>query len=73
MQTILKLQVTKVAAHQIQPQEKSKEERVYAISFDLSRSLPWFTGSVRNIQMLRIEELIDLMPAVQQGNPPRSL
>ena len=39
----------------------------------LSRSLSWFSGSVRDIRMLRIEELNDLMPAVQQGNPPRSL
>jgi len=42
-------------------------------AIDLSRSLPWFAGSVRDIRMLRIEELNDLMPAVQQGNPPRSL
>jgi virulence-associated protein VapD len=33
---------------------------------DLARSLPWFTASVRDIRMLRIEELNDLMPAVQQ-------
>ena len=42
-------------------------------AIDLSRSLSWFSGSVRDIRMLRIEELNDLMPAVQQGNPPRSL
>jgi virulence-associated protein VapD len=42
-------------------------------AIDLSRSLPWFAGSVRDIRMLRIEELNDLMPAVQQGTPPRSL
>jgi virulence-associated protein VapD len=30
--------------------------------------LPWFANSVRDIRMLRIEELNDLMPAVQQGN-----
>jgi virulence-associated protein VapD len=35
-------------------------------AIDLSRSLPWFAGSVRDIRMLRIEELNDLMPAVQQ-------
>ena len=33
---------------------------------DLARSLPWFAASVRDIRMLRIEELNDLMPAVQQ-------
>src|SRR6516162_8964245 len=32
---------------------------------DLARSLPWFAASVRDIRMLRIEELNDLMPAVQ--------
>ena len=35
----------------------------------LSRSLPWFAASVRDIRMLRIEELNDLMPAVQQALP----
>jgi virulence-associated protein VapD len=34
---------------------------------DLSRQLPWFASSVRDIRMLRIEEVNDLMPAVQQG------
>jgi virulence-associated protein VapD len=34
---------------------------------DLARSLPWFAASVRDIRMLRIEELNDLMPAVQQA------
>jgi virulence-associated protein VapD len=33
---------------------------------DLARSLPWFAASVRDIRMLRIEELNDLMAAVQQ-------
>jgi virulence-associated protein VapD len=33
---------------------------------DLARSLPWFAASVRDIRMLQIEELNDLMPAVQQ-------
>src|SRR5688500_8431190 len=32
---------------------------------DLSRRLPWFAACVRDIRMLRIEELNDLMPAVQ--------
>jgi len=30
----------------------------------LSASLPWFKGSVRDIRMLRIEELNDLTPAL---------
>lgn len=38
-------------------------------AIDLSRSLPWFAASARDIRMLRIEELNDLMPAVQ---PPGS-
>lgn len=33
---------------------------------DLARQLPWFAASVRDIRMLRIEEMNDLMPAVQQ-------
>ncbi len=36
-------------------------------AIDLARSLPWFAASVRDIRMLRIEELNDLMPAVQQA------
>jgi virulence-associated protein VapD len=39
-------------------------------AMDLARSLPWFAASVRDIRMLRIEELNDLMPAVQQGAQP---
>jgi virulence-associated protein VapD len=47
-------------------------ERINAVTcvlaaIDLSRSLPWFAASVRDIRMLRIEELNDLMPAVQQA------
>lgn len=34
---------------------------------EVSKSLPWFGTSVRDIPMLRIEELNVLMPAVQQG------
>ena len=34
---------------------------------DLARRLPWFSASIRDIRMLRIEELNDLMPAVQQA------
>lgn len=33
---------------------------------DLSTRLPWFPASVRDIRMLRIEELNDLMPVVQR-------
>jgi virulence-associated protein VapD len=36
---------------------------------ELSRALPWFAASVRDIRMLRIEEMNDLMPAVQQATP----
>lgn len=36
---------------------------------ELTRALPWFAGSVRDIRMLRIEEFNDLMPAVQQAAP----
>jgi virulence-associated protein VapD len=36
---------------------------------ELSRVLPWFAASVRDIRMLRIEEFNDLMPAVQQAAP----
>src|SRR5262249_781812 len=43
------------------------DERINAVTcvlaaIDLSRSLPWFAASVRDIRMLRIEELNDLMP-----------
>lgn len=33
---------------------------------DLTNRLPWFAASVRDIRMLRIEELNDLMPVVQR-------
>jgi virulence-associated protein VapD len=36
-------------------------------AMDLARTLPWFAASVRDIRMLRIEELNDLLPAVQQA------
>ena len=36
-------------------------------AMDLAHSLPWFAASVRDIRMLRIEELNDLMPAVQRA------
>jgi len=47
-------------------------ERINAVTcvmaaIDLSRQLPWFAASVRDIRMMRIEELNDLMPAVQQA------
>lgn len=38
-------------------------------ALELSRVLPWFAASVRDIRMLRIEEMNDLMPAVQQAAP----
>jgi virulence-associated protein VapD len=38
-------------------------------AIDLSRQLPWFAISVRDIGMLRIEEQNDLLPAVQQAAP----
>jgi virulence-associated protein VapD len=41
-------------------------------AMDLSRSLPWFGISVRDIRMLRIEEFNDLQPAVQQAAPTGS-
>ena len=36
-------------------------------AMDVANQLPWFAPSVRDIRMLRIEELNDLMPAIQQG------
>jgi virulence-associated protein VapD len=47
-------------------------ERINAVTcvlaaIDLARTLPWFTASVRDIRMLRIEEFNDLRPAVQQA------
>ena len=33
---------------------------------DLTARLPWFAAAVREIRMLRIEELNDLMPVVQR-------
>jgi virulence-associated protein VapD len=48
-------------------------ERINAVTcvlaaIDLAQSLPWFAAAVRDIRMLRIEELNDLMPAVRQGS-----
>jgi virulence-associated protein VapD len=47
-------------------------ERINAVTcvmaaLDLCRKLPWFAASVCDIRMLRIEELNDLMPAIQQA------
>jgi virulence-associated protein VapD len=39
-------------------------------AIDLAKELPWFSVSVRDIRMLRIEELSDLMPAIQQNSNP---
>lgn len=36
-------------------------------AIDLSKQLPWFSLSVRDIRMLRIEELNDLKPAVDNA------
>ena len=36
-------------------------------AIDLSQQLPWFAPCVRDIRMLRIEELNDLMPAVHDA------
>lgn len=33
---------------------------------DLTTQLPWFAAAVRDVRMLRIEELNDLMPVVQR-------
>ena len=46
--------------------------QVNAVTFvvaanDLAKKLPWFVKSVRDIRMLRIEELNDLMPAIKQA------
>ena len=51
-------------------------ERINAVTcvlaaIDLANELPWFAASVRDIRMLRIEELNDLMPAVQQADESR--
>jgi virulence-associated protein VapD len=37
-----------------------------AAVIDLTTQLPWFAASVRDIRMLRIEELNDLMPVVRR-------
>jgi virulence-associated protein VapD len=49
-------------------------ERINAVTcvlaaVDVSRSLPWFAASVRDVRMLRIEELNDLMPAIRAAAP----
>jgi virulence-associated protein VapD len=33
---------------------------------DLTTQLPWFSATVRDIRMLRIEEMNDLLPVVQR-------
>ena len=38
-------------------------------AMDVSATLRWFAPSVRDIRMLRIEELNDLRPAVEQAAP----
>jgi virulence-associated protein VapD len=49
------------------------DERINAVTcvlaaIDLAKTLRWFAGSIRDIRMLRIEELNDLMPAIQQAS-----
>ncbi len=39
-------------------------------AIDLAKQLPWFSAPVRDIRMLRIEEMNDLMPAIQQAHNP---
>jgi len=36
-------------------------------AMDLGRKLSWFSACVRDIRMMRIEELNDLMPAVERA------
>jgi virulence-associated protein VapD len=48
------------------------DDRINAVTcvlaaIDLAKKLPWFAASVRDIRMLRIEELNDLMPAVRDA------
>jgi virulence-associated protein VapD len=48
------------------------DERVDAVmsclaAMDLAKSLPWFAASVREMRLLRITDVDDLMPAVRQG------
>jgi virulence-associated protein VapD len=50
-------------------------ERVRAVTCvvavqELARQLPWFTASVRDIRMLRIEEEDDLSIALERVEPP---
>ena len=39
---------------------------VMVATIDLTTRLPWFAAAVRDIRMLRIEELNDLMPVVRR-------
>lgn len=63
-------------SHGFSPQQGSVyfgNETINAVSCvlaaqDLARQLPWFSISVRDIRMLRIEELNDLGPAVQSAS-----
>jgi virulence-associated protein VapD len=61
-------------AHQFQWQQGSvyfggpsvTAATVMVAVIDLTTRLPWFAASVRDIRMLRIEELNDLLPVVQR-------
>lgn len=49
------------------------DDRINAVTcvlaaIDLAQRLPWFPASVRDLRMLRIEELNDLMPAVREAS-----
>jgi virulence-associated protein VapD len=52
--------------------EQSNAVTCVLAAIDLSASLPWFAASVRDIRMLRIEELNDLMPAIRQAHERES-
>ncbi len=41
-------------------------------AIDVAAKLEWFAACVRDIQMLRIEELNDLMPAIRQASERNS-
>ena len=47
--------------------EKVDAVKCVLAAMDLARTFAWFTPSVRDIRMLRIEEQNNLMAAVEQG------
>lgn len=67
-----------LAKYGFQPQQGSVyfgNEKVDAVTCVLAimelATLPWFAPCVSDIRMLRIEELNDLMPAVERAAPNR--